>query len=134
MVHTHQHMQDGFLKKFHSGASIKPRIFQVNVQFIPLTFRPDSDLELRELEECIGINKGDIVCAKWIKPVSRHSPMQMCGHTILPLTSLRSQTAYSYTIFMCVIRKCMPKSVKRSPLGASSITGGALGMGLPGWD
>ena len=73
-----------FLEKLHLVATItKPRLYQVMVQFVPLTFQPDREADLREVEEVNSINVGGIVRARWIKPVARCKPSQTCGHLIL---------------------------------------------------
>ena len=40
-----------FLEKLHPAATIKPRLYQVMVQFVPLTFRPDREADLRKVED-----------------------------------------------------------------------------------
>jgi len=41
------------------------------VQFVPLTFRPNWDTKLWELEEVNGLDRGDILSTRWIKLVLR---------------------------------------------------------------
>ena len=79
-----------FLKKLHPAAVIKPRIYQVLVQFVLLTFRPDRAVDLREIEEANSIDNGGIVRVRWIKPATRHKPSQTCGHLILSFQSPQS--------------------------------------------
>ena len=50
-----------FLEKLHPTATIKPRLYQVLVQFIPLSFWPDREVDLREMEEANNIEAGGIV-------------------------------------------------------------------------
>ena len=71
-----------FLARLHPDASIKNREYHTVMQFVPLTFKPDRDVELREVEAVNGLGKGAITCARWIKPVARRSPSQTCGHAI----------------------------------------------------
>ena len=52
-----------FLKKLHPAAVIKPRLYQVLVQFILLTFQPDRAADLCEIEEANSIDDGGIVRA-----------------------------------------------------------------------
>ena len=49
-----------FLKKLHPVATIKPRLYQVMVQFVPLTFQPDREVDLHEVEEANSIDIGGI--------------------------------------------------------------------------
>jgi len=51
-----------------------------------LTFGPDRDVELRELEEVNGLEWADILQARWIKLVSRSASSQISGHAIFSLT------------------------------------------------
>ena len=41
------------------------------VQFVPLTFKRDRDMELWEVEAVNGLGKGAITHTRWIKPVAR---------------------------------------------------------------
>jgi len=77
--------QHRFLVNFYPGTSIKPRTYQIVVQFMPLMFRPDRDVKLCELEEVNGIDQGDIFQARWFKPITSWAPSQVCGHTIFSL-------------------------------------------------
>jgi hypothetical protein len=113
---AHQRIRDNFLGKLHPSASIKPRTFQIVVQFIPLTFRPDRDTDIRELEEVNGLEKGDILQARWIKPASRRSPSQTCGHAILSLTSPQAANEIlSHGLFICH-KKVYAEKCKKEPL------------------
>ena len=69
-----------FLEKLHPVVTIKPRLYQVMVQFVPLTFRPDRETDLHEVEEVNSIDTGGVVR---IKPAAQHKPSQTCGHLIL---------------------------------------------------
>src|SRR6266481_2220539 len=56
-----------FLSHLQGTATIKPRHYNVVVQFIPLTFRPNRDLDLREIKEVNKLDEGELAKAKWIK-------------------------------------------------------------------
>src|SRR6266481_986303 len=91
-----------FLEKFHPAASIKPRLYQVIVQFVPLTLRTDREMDLQEIEEANSTKHGEIFSARWIKPVTRHKPTQTCGHIILAFRSPHSANdALAYGLFIC---------------------------------
>ena len=77
------HIQQAFTQKLPHGVSIKHRLYHTVVQFIPLSFRPEKESDLQEVEEVNGIKMGDIVRACWIKPIARRSPSQTCGHAVL---------------------------------------------------
>jgi len=72
-----------FTSKFHKSSVIKPRAFHIVVQFVLLTLQPDRLKDLREIEEINGMDEGDILRTRWIKPAARCSPSQVCGHLIL---------------------------------------------------
>ena len=76
-----------FLEKLHPTATIKPRLHQVLVQFVPLSFQPDREADLCETEEANNIEAGGIVRVHWVKPAARRKPSQTCGHLILSFQS-----------------------------------------------
>ena len=53
-----------FKEKLHLEAVNKPRGYHIMVQFVPLTFRMDKDLDLRETEEVNGMDAGVITNAR----------------------------------------------------------------------
>jgi len=63
--------------KFSHGAcnpdaTIKTRDFSYSPSsFVPLTFKPDRDEYLREIEDVNGLDKGFLVRARWIKTGSK---------------------------------------------------------------
>ena len=108
VIHKH------FLEKLHSAVSIKPRLFHIVVQFVPLTFRPDRKEDLREVEEANSIDADDIVKARWIKLVARHKPLQTCGHLILSFRSLQpANDSLAYGLFISH-KKVTQKNASRS--------------------
>ena len=58
---AHGETRQNFLKKLHPEAVIKPCSYHVVVQFIPLTLRPDKEVDLQEIEEVNGLGKGNII-------------------------------------------------------------------------
>ena len=53
-----------FLSHFHPSATIKPRLYNVVVQFVPLSFRPGREADLQEIEEVNGVEVGGISKAR----------------------------------------------------------------------
>ena len=105
-----------FLKKLHPAAVIKPRLYQVLVQFILLTFQPDRVADLCEIEEANSIDDGRIVRARWIKLVARCKPSQTCGHLILSFQSPQSTNdALAYGLVIGH-KKVYVEKCKREPL------------------
>jgi hypothetical protein len=60
---------DHFLENLGSGASVKNRTYQVIVQFVPISFDPTDDEQIREYESHNNIAEGSIAKAEWIKPI-----------------------------------------------------------------
>jgi hypothetical protein len=105
-----------FLALLHPAASIKPRSYQIVVQFIPLTFRPDNESDLREIEETNGFDEGDITRARWIKPIARRRPSQTCGHAIMSFSSPHeANEALANGLFICQ-KKVYAEKCKKEPL------------------
>ena len=65
-----------FLEGVGSGASIKNRSYQVIVQFVPISFNPMDDTQIRTYEELNDIPLNSILKAEWIKPVEERKPNQ----------------------------------------------------------
>ena len=76
-----------FLTHLHAATSIKPQLYHTVVQFVPLTFRPNREVDLQEIEEVNGLEEGNITRARWIKPAARHALLQVCGHAIFSFLS-----------------------------------------------
>ena len=75
-----------FLGNIHPGAFIKPWVFKRSGAVRPphvLMFRPEKDMDLRELEQVNRLEDRAVMKVRWIKPAARQSPSQTCGHMIL---------------------------------------------------
>lgn len=82
--------QDEKMKSFisHLGLSAscyRLRTYPIFTTFVPLTFDSNT-IALRRIEDNIGLHKGTIVSANWIKPPSKRSKDQTCGHMIFTLS------------------------------------------------
>lgn len=82
--------QDEKMKSFmsHLGLSTlcyRLQTYPILTTFIPLTFDSNT-IALRRIEDDIGLQKGTIVSANWIKPPSKRSKDQTCGHMIFTLS------------------------------------------------
>ena len=105
-----------FLTQLHKSAIIKPRMYNVITQFVPPSFRPKKDTELHEVEESNGLGDGNIVRARWIKPVMWCSPSQVCGHAILSFLSPQpANDVLAGGLFICQ-KKVYVEKCKREPL------------------
>ena len=86
------------------------------MQFVPLSFKPDKDSKLWEVEESNSIKRGDIQRARWIKPVSRWSPTQTCGHVMLLFLSPEmANDVLAHSLFICQ-KKVYAEKCKKEPL------------------
>ena len=56
------------------------------VQFVPLHFKPEREVEIQQVEEANAIEAGSILHARWIKLPYRRAPDQTCGHIIFVLS------------------------------------------------
>jgi hypothetical protein len=79
-----------FLKNIHKDATIKPRFFQVVIQFVLLTLQPENLTDLQEIEESNELEGGVIVKVRWIKPIAQCKSMQTCSHLIFSFTDANS--------------------------------------------
>ena len=71
-----------FLGCFTPDAVVKSRVYSMVVQFVPLHFKPEREVEIRQVEEANAIEAGSILHARWIKPPYRRAPNQTCSHVI----------------------------------------------------
>ena len=105
-----------FLEGLPPGIVIKHRNFHVVVHYIPLTFRPEKEVDLREVEEANGLQMGDIVKARWCKLAARRSPRQTCGHAVFSFHSLEAANqVLTQGLFVCQ-KKVYAEKCKKEPL------------------
>ncbi|KAH7902771.1 hypothetical protein BJ138DRAFT_1108252 [Hygrophoropsis aurantiaca] len=76
-----------FLEHFDPDATIRERLMQIVVEYIPTSFDTDSQASLEEAARKSGLEPGDIAKARWIKPLHRRAPNQRTAHAIVLLTS-----------------------------------------------
>ena len=67
--------------------NIKDRLFNIVVQFIPISTALEDDDTLRYIEEDSKIPRNSITSARWIKPISKRSPFQRFAHAIFSISS-----------------------------------------------
>ena len=96
------HVRQKFIQWLPLGINIKHRLFHTVVQFVPLTFRPEKEVDLHEVEEVNGLKTGDIVRAQWIKPIMRWALTQTCGHVVLAFsTPEATNEVLVHGLFIC---------------------------------
>ncbi|KIJ42523.1 hypothetical protein M422DRAFT_86757, partial [Sphaerobolus stellatus SS14] len=79
-----------FMELYSAQATIKPRLYPIIVERVPISFNPESNKSLREMEDSNSIENGEIQRARWIKPVARREPNQRAAHLIVLLTNPRT--------------------------------------------
>ena len=105
-----------FLEGLPPGIVIKHRNFHVVVHYIPLTFRLEKEVDLWEVEEANRLQMGNIVKARWCKPVARHSPRQTCGHAVFSFHLLEAANwVLTQGLFVCQ-KKVYAEKCKKEPL------------------
>ncbi|KAG0692616.1 hypothetical protein DFH29DRAFT_817331 [Suillus ampliporus] len=72
-----------FIEKLDPTAMLKDRAYPVVIQFVPLTFNPSSEDQLRKLEQENSWESGAITPAHWIKPPEKRNDKQRVVYVIL---------------------------------------------------
>jgi hypothetical protein len=104
-----------FTVKFNPGCTIKPRQYAILVPRIPLTFDPDNDNSLREIEESNGLGRNVISKARWIKPANRRRADQTVAHATIIMSSAKdANKCISDGILICGA-KVSPTKLKQEP-------------------
>ena len=118
------HIWKKFMQRLPHGINIKHRLFHMVVQFIPLTFWSEKEVNLCEVEEIDGLKTGVIVRACWIKAVARWAPTQTCGHVVLAFSTPEvANEVLAHGLFVCQ-RKVYAEKAKRGRCVASSARAG----------
>jgi hypothetical protein len=68
-------------------STIKDRTYPVVINFVPITFRPHLDVDLRETEEVNGFKNGELITARWFKPEHRRAEGQRFAHCLVQFSS-----------------------------------------------
>ena len=71
-----------FLDLLDPKAKIKERTYPVVIRFVPLTFNPTDEEQIRELERENGWEQGAVVSARWIKPPGKRTNTQQVAHIL----------------------------------------------------
>jgi len=74
--------KEGFLAKMGGTSVVKERTATVVVEYVPVTFEPEVEGALREVEQVSGLKEGSIVRATYIKPKHRRAPGQKVAFAI----------------------------------------------------
>lgn len=105
-----------FVMALDPGATFKSRLYPTIAQFVPITFMPDNQSELHEIEDNNAMARGSIAVARWIKPPNRRQANQAMAHLAIRYTSPEAANkALLNGIFICGTRITSIKG-KREPL------------------
>lgn len=90
MLREDAQVRDTFMENFSSHAMVKPQLYPIIVEWVPISFSPESEKELWEVEDVNTIEEHGIEKARWIKPTACREPNQRAAHLILFLTNPRT--------------------------------------------
>ena len=103
------------LPQIDSSATLKNRTFQILVPRVPVTFEPDNEESLRELEEQNGMKDGILHKARWIKPTYRRALGQRYAHLALSVsTPGEANVIIRDGMYICGA-KIYPRKLKTEP-------------------
>lgn len=104
-----------FCKAIGSSVMHRPRTFNVMAFNAPLTFDPNSQVHLGEVQETNNIDEGGIVSARWAKPPEKRREGQKTGHLILSFTNAdQANRVISDGLTICNRRTTVQKT-RREP-------------------
>ena len=76
-----------FTDNFSKGSHIREWLFNLVTPRVPIVFKPDNSVHLREIEEVNGLREHTIRKARWIKPIRRKRVGQTHTFAILSISS-----------------------------------------------
>jgi hypothetical protein len=104
-----------FADSFAKGAHIKDREYSLVAPRVPLTFKLDNKVHLREIKEVNSLPSHVIPKARWIKLIGRRRPGQTCAFAILSISSVESANKLIKDgIIICSSLSC-PTKQKHQP-------------------
>ena len=105
-----------FTSQLADDAMIIKRTYSILVPRVPLTFNPDDEKHLREVEECNEFPEGTIAKARWIKPINRRAPGQKSAHVIFAVKEVGiANVSIRDGIRVCGLR-IYPSRLKHEPM------------------
>lgn len=104
------------LDNIGSGARIKNRSYQVIVQFVPVTFDPVDDTQLRAVETANGLDPKTILKAEWIKKPEDRKLGQKVATLRLYLKDAKSANEILLHGAHIHGKKISPKKPKKEPI------------------
>ncbi|RDX44143.1 hypothetical protein OH76DRAFT_1360052 [Lentinus brumalis] len=97
--------RDGILQDFQRGlgvgAQVKPRYYKVVAEFVPVSFDPENPYDLTVVESDNDIHHGNLVSARWIKPLEKRAPGQRVAFLLIAfLTPQDANTAIKKGLYI----------------------------------
>jgi hypothetical protein len=108
--------QERFANFMEPGATIKDRTYTITVPYVPITFRPQLDVDLREVEEQNGLRSGEISTARWIKPEDKRAVGQRFAYVALTFSSPDAANMMIKNGISICHRRNYPKKNKKEPI------------------
>jgi hypothetical protein len=104
-----------FTANFATGATIKPQQYALLIPRVPLTFEPEQNDQLREVEEGNNLEKGVIAKARWIKPEYRRKPEQRVAHATFVMKDAKAANRCIKEGLYIRGMKVFPEKLKQEP-------------------
>ncbi|THU76508.1 hypothetical protein K435DRAFT_879116 [Dendrothele bispora CBS 962.96] len=75
-------MLDGMAAAMGENITIRPNVFEVVVEFVPVNVQIETEGEREDIAIDNGMTEGSLIAARWIKPVERRHSKQVVAHAI----------------------------------------------------
>ncbi|KIN97232.1 hypothetical protein M404DRAFT_160919 [Pisolithus tinctorius Marx 270] len=108
--------RNAFLEKLGGTAMIKDRQYSIVIPFLPITTDLDSPDTLHRMENKNNIQTGLILCIKWIKDPTKHSPTQKVAHALTFITLPDTANHLLRDGFYWGLDRLCPYKDKREPI------------------
>ncbi|KIJ44625.1 hypothetical protein M422DRAFT_84279, partial [Sphaerobolus stellatus SS14] len=90
LIQNDEDAKQAFMNLYSAQAIVRPRLYPIIVERVPISFNPESNSNIRELEDGNSIENGEVQRARWIKPPARREPNQRAAHLILLISNPRT--------------------------------------------
>lgn len=82
--------RSNFLEYYRTNVIIKDRSFHVLVENVPISFVPENQAAVADIEKKAGFKPRTISRARYIKPITRCNPKQQTAHVVITFMSKES--------------------------------------------
>ncbi|THU77078.1 hypothetical protein K435DRAFT_812778 [Dendrothele bispora CBS 962.96] len=83
-------MLDGMAAAMGENITIRPNVFEVVVEFVPVNVQIEMDGEREDITIDNGMKEGSLIAARWIKPVERRHSKQVVVHAMFQFADRES--------------------------------------------